>query len=186
MNNFGADRWQLRVSLVSVAVVLAGCSGGNAPAPTSPPNLSAPPQTSAVPTSSADEQRQAVEFAYSQFWHSTFHTADQPESNWHDAVAAVAVDPQLTTTLGAMRAQRQAGVAVYGDVTARIVSVQVTGDSAKVVDCQDDSRAGQADAKTGKRKTVGVARNPVTAELKRGSADGRWKVSQVAFPGGTC
>ncbi|MYW91657.1 hypothetical protein G3I59_13840 [Amycolatopsis rubida] len=187
VNNFGAGRRQLHVVLAgAAAMLLAGCSGGDAPAPTSPSQLSAPTQPSSAGSSSGPEQRQAVETAYRQFWHSTFHTSDKPESTWHDAVAAVAVDPQLTTALGAMQTQKQAGITVYGDVTARIVSVQINGASAKVVDCQDTSKAGQADAKTGKRKTVGVPRNPVNADLKRDSADGRWKVAQVTFPGGTC
>lgn len=186
VSNIGTNRRRLHVILAGAfAMLLAGCSGENtpAPSPSSSPNLSAPSQAA---TSSAQDERAAVETAYTQFWVSTFHASDKPENTWHDVVAAVAVDPQLTTTLNAMQSQKQAGIKVYGDVTARIVSVQITGASAKVVDCQDGSRAGQADAKTGDRKTVGVPRNPVNADLKRDGADGRWKVAQVTFPGGTC
>ena len=178
-------RWSQLVALASAAlapVLVAGCSGQGAPAPTSSPAQSAP----SVPSTSGQDQRQAVEAAYTQFWPRTMHADDKPEDTWHDAVAAVATDPQLTTTLNAIRYQSQAGIKIYGDVTAHIVSVDITGDTAKVVDCQDASHTGQADAKTGDRKTVGVPRNPVNASLKRDTSDGQWKVAQVSFPGGTC
>lgn len=185
----GTRRWSQLVALAGAALapmLVAGCSGEDAPAPTSSPTLSAPSQIPSAPSTSGQDQRQAVEAAYTQFWPQTMHADDKPEDTWHDTVAAVATDPQLTTTLNAMRSQKQAGIKLYGDVTVRIVSVEVNGDTAKVVDCQDASRTGQADAKTGDRKTVGVPRDPVTASLKRDTGDGKWKVAQVSFPGGTC
>ncbi|MTD57140.1 hypothetical protein [Amycolatopsis pithecellobii] len=182
-------RWPKPIALAGMVLapmLVAGCSGADAPAPTSSPNLSAPSQAPSAPSASGQDQRQAVEAAYTQFWPRTMHADDKPEDTWHDALAAVATDPQFTTTLNAMRYQKQAGIKIYGDVTARIVSVEVSGDTAKVVDCQDASHTGQADAKTGDRKTVGVPRNPVNASLKRDSSDGQWKVAEVSFPGGTC
>ncbi|WP_143086461.1 hypothetical protein [Amycolatopsis saalfeldensis] len=186
MNKFNAHRSSLSAALAgAVALLLAGC-GGVDPVPGSPPSRSVPSQVPSAPNSSGQEQRQAVETAYTAFWFSTFHASDKPEDTWHDMLAAVAVDPQLTATLNAMQYQKQADIKVYGDVAARIVSVQITGSSAKVIDCQDGSQAGQADAKTGGHKTVGVPRNPVNADLKRDGADGQWRVAQVRFPGGTC
>jgi len=184
VKNLSTHRHPLHVGLVSAAaVLLAGCSSSGAPAPATSPNLSAPSQ---APSSSGQDDRVAIEAAYTAFWSRSLHSGDKPEDTWKDTMTVVAVDPQLTTTLNAMRYQKQVGIKAYGDVTARIVSVQVNGASAKVVDCQDASHTGQADAKTGDPKTVGVARNPVNADLKRDSADGQWKVAQVAFPGGTC
>ena len=101
-------------------------------------------------------------------------------------MAAIAVDPQLSTTLDAMRRNKTMGLTTYGDVTVRISSVEIAGGTATVVDCQDASHAGQADAATGARKTVGVPRMPVHATLVRDPADGQWKVSQLDFPGGAC
>ncbi|MFI7123761.1 hypothetical protein [Amycolatopsis sp. NPDC049868] len=164
-------------------VLLVGCGGGAGQVSPSASNLSAPPQAA---SSAGQDERAAVEAAYSAFWSRTLQTDDEPEDTWRAAMAAVAVDPQLTTTLNAMRAQKQAGIEVYGDVTARIQSVQIDGASAIVRDCQDASRTGQADSTTGDPKTVGVPRNPVSADLKRDSSDGRWRVAKVAFPGGTC
>jgi len=54
-----------------------------------------------------------------------------------------------------------------------------------VRDCQDASHSGQADAATGRARTVGVAHNPVEADLVRG-ADGHWRVSRISYPGGSC
>ncbi|KAA9159426.1 hypothetical protein FPZ12_020180 [Amycolatopsis acidicola] len=185
MKNFGTGRWSRSIIVAAILLPpLAACSSGTGsdPAPSSQPNLSAPSQSTSP---SVQNEQAAIEDAYTSFWTHALHTSDQPEDRWHDSMAEVAVDPQLTTTLNAMQQQKQSGVKVYGDVTARIASVQVTGASAKVTDCQDASRTGQADAKTGDPKTVGVERNPVSADLVRGT-DGRWKVSQVTFPGGTC
>jgi hypothetical protein len=168
-------------------VLVAGCSGGGDPAPaaSSSPNLSAPSQASTAPTSGQDE-RPAVEAAYTQYWPRSAQTPHKPEDTWHDAMAAIAVDPQLSTTLEAMHRNKSVGLTTYGDVTVRISSVEVTGDSATVVDCQDASHAGQADATTGDRKTVGVPRMPVHATVVHDTADGQWKVSQLDFPGGAC
>ncbi|ASR36611.1 hypothetical protein BAY61_18195 [Prauserella marina] len=171
------------VSAVLVPLLGAGCSAGSEPAATaSSPNLSAPSQNAATP--SDKDSGKDIEAAYSDFWVVSLTIDDKPEETWRDELGAVMVEPQLSITLDAVRSQAQAGITVYGDVTARIVSVEVAGDAATVVDCQDASRTGQADAETGDRKTVGVERNPVNAELKR--VDGQWKVAQVSFPGGTC
>lgn len=181
-------RWQLCIgaaSLLFAPVLAAGCSGEEDSAPPAPsPDLSAPSQ--ATPSSSAPDERQEVEQAYTQFWPRSLQVGQRPEETWRDGMAAVAVDPQLSTTLASMRQQKDAGITTYGEVTVRISSVEITGNSAKVVDCQDGSRAGQADASTGDKKTVGVPRMPVHAALVRDTADGQWKVSRVEFPGGEC
>ncbi len=170
----------------TVVLLMVSCSADTGQVSPSSPNLSAPSAPPQSASSSGQDERAAVESAYSAFWSRTLRTDDEPEETWRAAMAAVAVDPQLTTTLNAMRRQKQAGINVYGDVTARIQSVRIDGASAMVSDCQDASRTGQADAATGDPKTVGVSRNPVSADLRRDSTDGRWRVAKVAFPGGTC
>ena len=101
-------------------------------------------------------------------------------------MAALAVDPQLSTTVEAMHRNKQVGVKPYGDVTTRISRVEVHGDQATVIDCQDGSRSGQADAATGARKTIGSPQIPIHAHMVRDAADGQWKVSQLEYPGGSC
>jgi len=56
---------------------------------------------------------------------------------------------------------------------------------ATVTDCQDASHAGQADARTGKPRSVGVARTWVDATLVLGG-DGVWRVSEINYPGSRC
>ena len=166
-------------------MLVAGCSGEGAPAPTSSPTLSAP-QVSSVPSTSGQDQRQAVEAAYTQFWPRSLAIPNTPEDSWRDALAAIAVDPQLSKTLAAMHRNKQVGVKPYGDVTTRISRVDVRGDQATVIDCQDGSRSGQADAATGERKTVGSPQIPIHARLIRDAASGQWKVAQLDYPGGQC
>lgn len=179
--------WRL-VVLAGAAVIpaLAGCSGASEPAQPPSSTLSAPQQESSAAGESRHEQENAVKTAYTQFWPRSLAIPNSPPKTWRNALAEIAVDPQLTTTLEAMRRNKQAGVKPYGEVTTRISSVDVHGDRSTVIDCQDGSRSGQADAATGDRKTVGTKSIPIHAELRRDSADGRWKVSRLEYPGGQC
>ncbi|MFF5990646.1 MULTISPECIES: hypothetical protein [Prauserella] len=169
---------------LGASLLVSGCSGER---PSAPPPLdsSAPSQGSLAPSASLDAAA-AVEAAYTQFWPRSAQTPHKPEDTWRDAIAAIAIEPQLSVTLEAMRRNKAAGFTTYGEVVVRITSVEVSGDTAKVVDCQDASRAGQADARTGDPKTVGVPRMPVTATMKRDQASGQWKVARLRFPGGAC
>ncbi len=184
VSNFG-QRCRLLTLVSSGMVVLlsAGCGGDSAPPSSTAPTMAAPAQ---APTASAQEQRQVVEAAYTQFWPRSLAVPNSPEVTWREEMAALAVDPQLSTTLEAMRRNKLVGVKPYGDVTTRINSVDVRGDQATVQDCQDGSRSGQADATNGDRKTVGSPRIPIHAKMVRDTADGRWKVSQLHYPGGPC
>jgi hypothetical protein len=115
-------------------------------------------------------------------------TFDQryPPGRWRQVLGAVAVDPELGLILANAEAQRRNGIILYGQVIPRPAVQSIRGaDRATVIDCGDASHAGQADARTGQRKTVGVARNPVVAVLTRGR-DGIWRVSTIRFPGGSC
>lgn len=180
--------WPRIAAIAAIAVLpiaVIGCSGDESALPPST-RPAAPAQSSASASASAPGQQAAITSAYNNFWFRLSHADEKPEDTWHDALAAVAVDPQLSDTLKAMHQQKQTGVTVYGDVTARISSIVVHGDTAKLVDCQDASRSGQADVRSGDHKTVGVSRNPVNASLQRDRSDDQWKVARIAFPGGTC
>ncbi|WP_143086496.1 hypothetical protein [Amycolatopsis saalfeldensis] len=186
MNKLDAHRSLLSAALAgAAALLLAGC-GGDDPAPASPPSRSAPSPVPSAPNPSGQDQKQAVEAAYTQFWPRSLAIPGTPESAWRNAMAELAVDPQLSITLDAMSRNKQAGVKPYGDVTTRISRVELDGDHATLNDCQDGSRSGQADAATGDRKTVGTSQIPIRAHLVRDVADGRWKVSQLEYPGGPC
>ena len=80
--------------------------------------------------------------------------------------------------------QRAHGISLYGQIHPRISDVRVEGKRAVVTDCQDASHSGQADA-SGQPRTVGLARNPVSGTLHRGT-DGEWRMARIDYPGGSC
>lgn len=146
------------------------------------PDLSAPSASSG--TTSVETEREVIVADYEEFWVRLRYVEDKAESTWDRYLAEVAVDPQLKLSLQATRFQKQNGIALYGEVRSRISDVKVDGDKATIVDCQDASESGQADATTGKKKTVGVPRNPVRARLELDHD--QWKVAKITYPGGDC
>jgi len=177
------------VAVVGVVVALAACHGsGDNPARPGPASVSAAAPRPATPTGRSEAaDRAAVEAAYRRFWQVS-RTFDRryPMRRWREVLGAVAADPELSLVLANAERQRRDGIVLYGQVVPRPAVQPVRGaDRATVTDCGDASHAGQADARTGQRKTVGVARNPVVAVLLRGR-DGVWRVSTVRFPGGRC
>lgn len=174
------------VVMALLAAVVAACDSADSsgvPPPT--PSAFASTTPSASGTSAAQAERAAVEAAYRRFWAVSWEVDKQPASRWRPVLSTVSVDPLLTRLYAGTKAQQQAGIRLYGQVLPRPVVGRVTGGRANVRDCQDASQAGQADARTGARKTIGVARTPVSASLMRG-ADGAWRVSDVRYTGGTC
>jgi hypothetical protein len=126
-----------------------------------------------------------VEAAYRRFWVVSWRLDANPEARWRPVLAAVAADPELTRVLEGTRAQKRQGITRYGQVVSRPTVISVSGATARVRDCQGADKSGQADARTGRRTTVGVARNPLAGSLARG-ADGQWRVTDIRFPGGRC
>lgn len=179
-----------RGSVTLLALVLiASCRS----APSSPPS---PTSASGVATTGVARttvsstpdgaDRAAVEAAYRGFWPVVASFAQLPDSRWQAALGQVATARQSALTISLTRTQRRNGIAVYGQPVPRAPQAVFSGPGrAMVRDCADFSRTGQADAGTGRPKTVGVARNPVRVTLVRGS-DGRWRVDEVEYPGGTC
>jgi hypothetical protein len=174
--------------LFAALLVLSGCSADRAGAPTatqgSTTGVGAGSAPSPTPAPATDD-RTAIAAAYEQFWRQLHDVAGKPDSEWRRELGEVATDPQLSTTLQGLGLLRQQSLTLYGQETARVSSVEVDGDRATLVDCQDGSTAGQAETPSGKRKTVGIARNPVTTSLVRGP-DRRWRVSEIKYPGGEC
>ncbi|MEV5542050.1 hypothetical protein AB0L13_34980 [Saccharopolyspora shandongensis] len=167
-----------RAVLCSAGFVLSGCA-------TAPPaTLPAAPSIADPPGTPADE-RAAVERTYRDFWRITWNFTVEPDTARETEVHRVtgpALADQITSRA---REQLSGGIRLYGAVMARVSSVQITGDQAALQDCQDASKAGQADVASGKPRNVGVARNPVHATLTKES-DGVWRVDRVEFPGGEC
>jgi len=177
------------VLAVAAAITVAGCDGSTqaaGPQPTTRSSGASPTSAAAsAPSTAPVDERAAVEAAYRRFWAVSWDVDKQPTSRWRAVLATVSVDPILTRLYAGTKAHQQAGIRLYGQVRARPTVRRVTGSRATVGDCQDASQAGQADARTGKPETVGVARSPVEATMLRG-ADGRWRVSDVRYMGGSC
>ena len=177
--------------LLLAAVALASCTDSPPPS-TSSKTVSPPASSPSAPAASASSgaaapDAAAVESAYRAFWPVVATFGERPESQWRTVLGQVAVDPQLSFAIAATRQQYRNGITVYGVASPRKPEVAGGSGSGRVTirDCADFSRTGQADARTKKPRTVGVARTPLSAVLLKG-ADGRWRVSQVTFLGGRC
>ena len=165
---------------VLAALVLAGGCGSAAPPAADEPAIEPPPS----PHAHLGGDETVVRQAYERFWQVSQAVPHLPPDRQRLELAAVAAEPLAERMAGALAAQRTRDVTVYGTVTPRISDVRLDGDTAVVRDCQDASRSGQADG-SGRPRTVGLARNPVSATVQR-SADGAWRVADVAYPGGSC
>ena len=177
------------VCLVGV-IVLGACTGSPSETPgtagTGAGSTTSSAVTSTPPPTTASADPVAVETAYRQFLAVAVSFVRSPESQWRTTLGRVAVDPQLSYAIAVSRMQRRNGITLYGQTSPRAPKVSFTGtQKATVRDCADFSHTGQADARTGRPRTVGVARTPLLVTLLRGG-DGRWRVSQVEFPGGRC
>lgn len=98
----------------------------------------------------------------------------------------LAVDPALKSILAGFVEADAKGQVLYGAnvprPTARINPDASTG---LVDDCQDSSKAGVAERSTGKRVTVGVARNHVSVTMKK-QTGGLWKVAFIDYAKSPC
>lgn len=133
----------------------------------------------------AAEERDNATDAYLHFWSVAYALDAYPVAEWPRRLGAVTTDPLFPRLLDALRAQHASGIREYGQVSPRLQTVEVHGDLATVLDCQDASGAGEAYADTGTPKTAGHARTPIAASLRR-SPDGRWKVSTAKELDSTC
>nr|WP_157528217.1 hypothetical protein [Kibdelosporangium sp. MJ126-NF4]CEL17631.1 hypothetical protein [Kibdelosporangium sp. MJ126-NF4]CTQ91141.1 hypothetical protein [Kibdelosporangium sp. MJ126-NF4] len=170
-----------RAGSISVLVAVLAAAGCTTPAQPGLPTRQPTTDTS----STTANPKTAVEAAYDEYWKVEHMIMQLPESEWRAAMGKVSADPQLGRVVDGLRSLRSQSLTLYGSVTSRVSSVDIAGDRATLRDCQDASKAGQADAATGKAKTVGVLRSPVEATLDRGN-DGSWRVTSLSYPGGTC
>jgi hypothetical protein len=184
------------LGLVGALLTLIGCtSSGGHPVESSGAqssnSTSASPTTSApAPTTSSMDpaareaaDRRAVEAAWNQY-NDVYDTFESkiPPSRWNSSIAQIAVDPIRAQILKAARADRIIGVVGYGYVVSHPYwQVPINGKPTAIMgDCQDASHAGSMVAKTGQKRTVGVAHNNLRATLVRGS-DGDWRVKQIEY-----
>lgn len=187
------NRRALQVGAVAAAYLAvvggaAACSSSTTPPASTSTSGGGPtlPTTTTIPSPSASPDVPAAESAYRKFLDVDVSFARLPESQWRAELGRVATDPQLSFAIAVSRQQRRNGITLYGRTVPRSPKVTLGGSrKATLRDCADFSHTGQADARTGHPKTVGVARAPLEVALVKGS-DQRWRVSVVKFPGGKC
>jgi hypothetical protein len=184
------------LGLVGVLLMLIGCtsSGGHpaetSDAPSSTSTSASPTTSSPAPTTSSMDpaereaaDRRAVEAAWAHYW-SVYETFESktPQGRWDSTIAQIAVDPIRAQILKAARADRIIGAVTYGQVVPHPYwQVPINGKAtATMGDCMDQSHYGSMFAKTGQKRSVGVAHDNIRASLIRGS-DGRWRVKQIEY-----
>ena len=169
--------WMVSLGVVGAAV--ASCSSPPSPSPESGPEVIADPPAD---QSSSGEPREAAREAYDRFWRDSWQVQDQPSEQRPATLRRVADGPLVEQIAERTHQDQHAGARLWGQVTPHVRDVQVHGEHAVVTDCQDSSRAGRLEASGA--KTVGVARNPVTARVDRTPAG--WRVTEMTYPGGAC
>jgi hypothetical protein len=179
------ERARLVAGIGAALVLVGGCGGSSKPALQSA--SSTPTTSTSVATAPPSWSRTQVDIihAYVGFW-SALPKASRARSDLATLglLNPVTTDPELSQLFSTLHKRRQQHQALYGVPIAHVQSVDVTGGTATLQDCQNAAAAG-IETTSGRKLTVGVANNPVTATLlKRGSV---WKVSTISHPqGGTC
>lgn len=90
----------------------------------------------------------------------------------------VATQPLLDRMLRGIAALRVTRRVTWGSPVIHASDIVIKGDQATLHDCQDGTRLGQADDKTGEHLTHGKGGTHLVATLQNGK-DGAWRVSKV-------
>lgn len=174
----------------ATALVLCACSGsghridtvvprGNdSPAPAPTASTVKTPRTVVAPADAVVTARY-LEFNKVVNESGATSNADDPR------LPAFATGAVLKTLRAKLAVRRQAGSHLYGSAVPHVQNVDVSGTSAIVRDCLDNSQTGLMD-KAGRKLSVGRARQATMATLVRES--GVWKVGAISTiaGGGTC
>lgn len=172
-----------------VAVVLAtgtlivGCGGHDekvAFPSSTPPSASA--SSSAAPT-----PKEAVVAAYSAFFPAVNNALQAPPERARELLQAYATGNYLDFEIRQVIDHQARHLEPWGKVVVHITKVDLTGDTAKVHDCQDASNAGLADTRTHQLVPAsrGTAHRNLIADMTLGG-DGRWRLSNLKQYNATC
>lgn len=172
-------RTLLFTGMTLLIVALAGCSHPVMTPARPPASIAPPPRDPSFSLSSQPE----ITGVWQDFWSRSWSLDQKPLRQWQPTLIGTADGPMTDQLVQRKGHDLGRGVRLYGQVQPHVTAVEVGGDQARVTDCQDASRAGQADL-AGHPKTVGVARHRVLGTVVRTS--GGWRVSRVEFPGGGC
>ena len=173
----------------ALALLLNACTTSTADRPTSTGHASSDASAASSPTakpgesttSDAPDPRLAVQQAWSKFWSVYLGMHRLPAAQVGPALAKVAVNPTLQQMKGALALYAAAHIGVYGAVVNHLYETTLkTATTAVVKDCMDQSHFGSLNLTTGKKRSVGVARDNTTASLVKG-ADGVWRVQNIVY-----
>ena len=145
----------------------------------------ATPSATVTSTDSAPSEagsRQAVEAAWAKFWSVNTRLVAIPSSQIKQEIAAVAVDPtrgQMLSQISVFRSlqQEQYGYVISHPYWTRPIAGKTT---AVMGDCMDGSHFGTLSLATGKKLTVGPARDNARATFVRDGAS-VWRVQLVEY-----
>lgn len=182
------------VGLAVLLVGLAGCGGSSgvkvqdppsgAATPTHSASASAPVSPSGSPSSATDtatSTKAAVQAAWLHFWQVDGEIDTYPQAQLPELAASVSVDPIKSQLVKAAKADKIIGAVTYGQLVHHIYSTTLVGPkTAHLGDCVDGSHSGSMIKSTGKKRTVGPAKNNNVASLVLG-ADGKWRVATIAY-----
>lgn len=160
--------------LVAAIVVASACQAIDVPSRriTSTPS-STPKQT---PSPVSDEE--AVTVAYRSLYPLGQRAEQTEAASRRTILARVATEPLLSRMLRGIAALRATDRVTWGTPVVHAFEVKVEDKRATLHDCQDATRTGQADARTGRHLTHGKSRTHLVATLNRGE-DGVWRVSTL-------
>lgn len=171
--------------ILATAIACTGDSGAtsNSGETSSPGTHSTSTTATSLQTISTAEDE--VLLAYTAFWKALPVAARLSEGPREELLRKHLVSPALGNVLASLASQAAFKKRLYGQNVPKPEVSALTPTTATVEDCQDSSKAGVQDLKTGEKLTVGQKRNPVGATLKL-DATGAWKIATLAYPGGTC
>jgi hypothetical protein len=147
-------------------------------------DVSTPPTSPTTLDPEAQEiaDRAAVEAQWAKYWDTYINIVRTSPAERDLAANDVAVDPAASNLVKSAEYFESLGRDNYGSVTHRNSWLQpINGASSAVLsDCQDQSQFGSLDTASGKKLTVGVERDNISAKFTKGS-DGIWRVEEVFY-----
>ncbi|MFC5183188.1 hypothetical protein [Actinomadura harenae] len=125
--------------------------------------------------------------AYTAYWSANVRAAKLPREQGRAELSAFAEPDHVNKTLDGASDWQRKGFEPWGHVTVHVTSVQVSGSTARLVECQDASTAGIANARTHQliKGTRGSPHVRLAADMQQ-DGDRRWRLKQVAIQGNTC
>jgi hypothetical protein len=165
---------------------LAACAGSADAPPSSDSTASASrPAISDSPASGgpADGRTQVLSH-YAAFFNALPELSRMDEAERNVRLRQYLTGAAYTAVVKSMTAQAKFGKALYGRAVLQPRVASLGPNTALVRDCQDTSKSGVEDVKTGQKETRGIPRSLVVTNVQR--TDGAWRISRIDYRGPKC